>query len=59
MVREFEPRIGLCAESSEPGAYFGICVSLSLCPSPAHGLSISLPPKNKQTLKKFKQNGIK
>ena len=28
----FKPRIGLCADSSEPGACFGFCVSLSLCP---------------------------
>ena len=32
---EFEPRVGLCADSSEPGACFGFCVSLSLsAPSP-------------------------
>ena len=24
---EFEPRVGLCANSSEPGACFGFCVS--------------------------------
>ena len=30
----FQPRIGLCAHSSEPGACFQFCVSLSLCPSP-------------------------
>ena len=29
----FEPRIGLCADSSEPGACFKFGVSLSLCPS--------------------------
>ena len=29
-VREFEPRVGLCADGSEPGACFGFCVSLSL-----------------------------
>ena len=45
MVREFEPRIGLCADSSEPGACFGFCVSLSLCPSPALSLSLSLSQK--------------
>ena len=33
-VPEFEPHIGLCADSSEPGACFGFFVSLSLCPSP-------------------------
>ena len=29
-AHEFEPHIGLCADSSEPGACFGFCVSLSL-----------------------------
>uniref|UniRef100_A0ABI7WM50 protein-tyrosine-phosphatase n=1 Tax=Felis catus TaxID=9685 RepID=A0ABI7WM50_FELCA len=29
-VRGFEPRVGLCADSSEPGACFGFCLSLSL-----------------------------
>ena len=42
-VREFEPRIGLCADGSEPGACFGFCVCLSLCP--LHSVSLSL--KNK------------
>ena len=42
VVHEFEPRVGLCADSSEPGACFGFCVSLSLCPSPALALSLSL-----------------
>ena len=37
----FEPRIGLCADSSEPGTCFGFCVSLSLCPSSASALSLS------------------
>ena len=41
-VREFEPRVGLCADCSEPGACFRFCVSLSLCPSPAHALSLCL-----------------
>ena len=40
--REFEPSVGLCADGSEPGARFGFCVSLSLCPSPAHARSLSL-----------------
>ena len=50
-VCEFEPRIGLCADSSEPGARFGFCVPLSLCPSPAlsraraRALSVSLSLK--------------
>ena len=29
-VREFEPRVGLCADRSERVACFGFCVSLSL-----------------------------
>ena len=40
-VRGFEPHIGLCADSSEPGACFTFSVSLSLCPSPASALSLS------------------
>ena len=39
-VGGFEPRVGLCADSSEPGACFGFCVSLSLSPP----LSLPLPP---------------
>ena len=45
-VCEFEPRVGLCADSSEPGARFGFCVSVSLCPSPAHALSLSVSKIN-------------
>ena len=52
VVPEFEPRIRLCADSSEPGACFRFCVPLPLCPSPARTLSLSL--KNKYTLKKNK-----
>ena len=44
-VCEFEPHVGLCADSPEPGTCFEFCVSLSLCPSPACALSLSL--KNK------------
>ena len=47
-VLEFKPRVGLCADSSEPRACFGFCVSLSLCPSPTHALSLS---KRNKTLK--------
>ena len=43
-VHEFEPSIGLCADSSEPTACFGFCASLSLCPSP---LVLCLSLKNK------------
>ena len=46
-VHEFEPHTGLCADSSEPGACFGFCVSLSLCPSLAHTLSLSPSKINK------------
>ena len=44
-VCEFKPCISLCAESSEAGACFRFCVSLSLCPFPAHALSLSLKTK--------------
>ena len=47
-VREFEPRVRLWADGSEPGACFGFCVSLSLCPSPVHALSLSVPKINKR-----------
>ena len=40
-VCEFEPHLGLCADSSEPGTCFGFCVCVSLCPSPAHTLCFS------------------
>ena len=58
-VRGFEPRVGLCADSSEPGACFRFCVSLSHtdsmfpspCPSPVRAFSLSL--KSKSTLKKI------
>ena len=33
-VCEFKSHVRLCADSSEPGACFRFCVSLSLCPSP-------------------------
>ena len=40
------PGIGLCADSSEPEAYFGFCVS-TLCPSPTHARALSLSLKYK------------
>ena len=46
MVCEFEPLVGLCADSSEPGARFGFCVSLFLCPSPTHAPSLPLSEIN-------------
>ena len=42
------PRVGLCADSSELGACFRFCVSLSLCPSPVHALSLSVSKRNKK-----------
>ena len=51
-VCEFEPCIRLCADSSEPGACFEFCVSLSLCSSPTHALSFSFKNKFKKHLKK-------
>ena len=30
MVHEFEPYVGLCADSSQPGTCFGLCLPLSL-----------------------------
>ena len=44
-VREFELRVGLWADGSEPGACFRLCLPLSL-PLP-HSCSVSLCPKNK------------
>ena len=40
MVCEFEPCIGLCADSAEL-AWYSLSPSLPLCPSPAHSLSLS------------------
>ena len=56
-VREFEPRIGLCADSSEPGACFGFCVSLSLSlPLPClHPVSLS---PSKIHIKIFKKKEV-
>ena len=54
-IHEFKPCIGLCADSSEPGAHFGFCVSLSLWLSPTHTLSLS---KINKTLKKLKKKKV-
>ena len=40
----FEPRIRLCADSSEPGARFGFWVSLSLSAPPLLMLSLKNKP---------------
>ena len=59
-VGEFEPRVGLCADSSEPGACFGFCVSLSLSAPPllVLALSLSLSP-SKINIKKIKNKKIR
>ena len=44
-VCEFGPQVGLCADSSEPGARFGFCVSLSLSVPPLLTLCLSLLQK--------------
>ena len=44
-VREFEPRVGLWADGSEPGACFRFCVSLSLSAPPPFMLCLSLSQK--------------
>ena len=46
-VQEFEPHIGICADGAEPA---WDALSLSLCPSPAHVISLSL--SNNKTLNK-------
>ena len=40
-ICEFEPRVTLCADSSEPGACFRFCVSLCLSLPSSHSLSLS------------------
>ena len=58
-VCELEPRVRLWADGSEPGACFRFCVSLSLCPSPVHALSLSVPKINKRWKKKLKKKLLK
>ena len=48
MVCEFEPCVRLCADSSEPGACFGFCVSLSLS-TPPLGVSFNTAPRPGQS----------
>ena len=45
-IREFEPRVGLWADVSEPGACFRFCVSLSLSAPPPFMLSLFVPKIN-------------
>ena len=51
-VREFEPRVGLWADGSEPGACFRFCVSLSVSAPPLFMLFLCLLQVNKH-LKNF------
>ena len=44
MVREFEPRVGLCADREEP-PWDSQSLLLSLCPSPTHALCLALSQK--------------
>ena len=55
---EFEVLFGLCADSSEPGACFGFCVSLSLCPSPAQTLSVCLSQQINKHLQGWKKDSL-
>ena len=57
-VPGFEPHVGLSAHSSEPGAYFRFCVSLSLCPIPTHALSLSVLKISKTLKKNFKKEKV-
>ena len=54
MVCEFESRVGLCADSSEPGACFRFCVSLSLSLSPTHPCLCLFLSQNTNIKKIFK-----
>ena len=46
-VCEFEPCVGLCADSSEPGVCFGFCVSLSVPLPYSHSVFLCLSKVNK------------
>ena len=46
-VRGFEPHVGLCADSSEPGPCFGFSVSLSLSARPLLMLSLTVSLESK------------
>ena len=51
-VHEFKPRMGFCADGSEPGAWFRFCVSLSLPFPRLHSVSRSVSKINKSIKKK-------
>ena len=54
MAPEFEPSLWFCVDSSEPGAYFGLHVTLSLSAPPLLALSLCLS-KISTHLKKEKE----
>ena len=53
---QFKPHVRLCTDSSDCGVRFGLCVSLFLCPSPAHTLSLSISKINKIFFKRERHN---
>ena len=57
-VREFEPHVGLSADSSEPGPCFRFCVPLSLRPTPDCAPSLCLSKMNEHQKKKNKNRTI-
>ena len=52
-VRGFEPRVVICADSSEPGACFRFYISLSLCHSPIRMCVLARSPSLKTLKYKF------
>ena len=57
-VHEFEPCIRLCADSSEPGAYFRFCVSLCPFTLPliiTHTLSLKIVKTKQNKTKKLRR----
>ena len=58
-VCDFRPRIGLRADSSEPGSCLRFCVSPSLSDPSLLALSLSLSKINIKNKIKFKNHGVK
>ena len=55
-IRESEPSVGLCADSSKPGACFGFCVSLSLSAPPLLALCVCVSLSKINIKKKKKKS---
>ena len=53
MVHEFKSHVRLCADSSELGACYGFCVSLSLSAPPLLMLCLSFSKINKHLKKRY------